>query len=256
MKGLIYREFYLSRKPVVYMLLAYFIFVVMITMIIISTYAGNLAKSNDSADTRDYLLSQMYLYAGLIGMAGCTYGHNDLIEKDYKSRWQLYSYTLPVPEKKIMQSKLILRTILLALGFVLAVIAEVIFSAAGKVSVSTEHIKNILVILFVYGSMCIIDIPYMIIMKTQNRGVAFVMIFFVPLTAAIIYGAYKFEKFCSAEAARLYPNMESDAGMMKVAMPYLTKWRDIFLWAGPFILIGIVIIAYFWGIKELKRRRY
>jgi hypothetical protein len=43
---------------------------------------------------------------------------------------------------------------------------------------------------------------------------------------------------------------------MKVAMPYLTKWRDIFLWAGPFILIGIVIIAYFWGIKELKRRRY
>ena len=118
-------------------------------------------------------------------------------------------------KRKIIKSKLILRTILLALGFVLAVIAEVIFSAAGKVPVSTEHIKNILVILFVYGSMCITDIPYMIIMKTQNRGVAFVMIFFVPLTAAIIYGAYKFEKFCSAEAARLYPDMESDAGMMK-----------------------------------------
>ena len=256
MKGLIYREFYLSRKPIAYMLLAYIIFVLMITMIIISTYAGNLAKNNDSADTRNYLLSQMYIYAGLIGMAGCTYGHNDLIEKDYKSRWQLYSYTLPVHEKKIMQSKLILRTILLALGFVLAVIAEVIFSAAGKVPVSTEHIKNILVILFVYGSMCIIDIPYMIIMKTQNRGVAFAMIFIIPLTAAVGYGTYKFTKFCYAEAARLYPDMKGDAGMMKVAMPYLTKWRDIFLWAGPFILIGIVIITYFWGIKELKRRRY
>ena len=84
MKGLIYREFYLSRKAVAFMLLAYVIFVAMITMVIISTYAGNLAKNNDSADTRNYLLSQMYLYACLIAMAGCTYGHNDLIEKDYK----------------------------------------------------------------------------------------------------------------------------------------------------------------------------
>ena len=256
MKGLIYREFYLSRKTMVYMLLAYIIFVLMITMIIISTYAGNLAKSNDSADTRNYLLSQMYIYAGLIAMAGCTYGHNDLIEKDYKSRWQLYSYTLPVPEKKIILSKLTVRITLLLSGFVLAIIAEFIFSAAGKVPASMEHFKNIFVMMCVYGAMCIADIPYLLIMKTQNKGAAFVMIFFVPLTAAIIYGAYKFEKFCSAEAARLYPDMESDAGMMKVAMPYLTKWRDIFLWAGPFILIGAIMIAYFWGIKELKRRRY
>ena len=56
MKGLIYREFYLSRKAVVYMLLFYVIFVLMITMIIISTYAGNLAKSDSSAETREYLL--------------------------------------------------------------------------------------------------------------------------------------------------------------------------------------------------------
>ena len=256
MKGLIYREFYLSRKAVAFMLLAYIIFVVMITMIIISTYAGNLAKDSENAEIRSYLLTQMYLYAALIGMLGCTYGHNDLIEKDYKSKWQLYSYTLPVSEKKIILSKLTVRITLLLSGFVLAIIAEFIFSTAGKVPVSTEHIKNILVILFVYGSMCIIDIPYMIIMKTQNKGVAFALIWTAPLMAGIMYGAYKFTNFCTSEAKRLYPDMEVDAGIMKVAMPYLTKWRDIFLWAGPFILIGIVIITYFWGIKELKRRRY
>ena len=113
MKGLIYREFYLSRKPAAYMLLAYVLFTSMITLVLISTYVGNLAKGEDAAETRDYLYSQMYIYIGLIGFIGAVYGHNDLIEKDYKSKWQLYSYTLPVNEKKIIASKFIVRGSLL-----------------------------------------------------------------------------------------------------------------------------------------------
>ena len=256
MKGLIYREFWLSRKAVAFMLLAYVIFVAMITMVIISTYAGNLAKDNESAEMRSYLLSQMYLYAALIGMLCCTYGHNDLIEKDYKSKWQLYSYTLPVSEKKVMLSKITVRVFLLLAGFVLAVLADVIFSAAGKVPVSTGHLKNILIMFFLYGALCIIDIPYLLVMKTQNKAVAFAMIWSVPMIAGIMYGVYKFMKFCINEAKRLYPDMEGDAGIMKVAMPYINKYRDITLWVAPFLFAATLIITYLWGIKELKRRRY
>lgn len=256
MKGLIYREFYLSRKAVAFMLLAYVIFVAMITMVIISTYAGNLAKDSESAEMRSYLLSQMYLYAALIGIGGCTYGHNDLIEKDYKSKWQLYSYTLPVSEKKVMLSKLIVRVSLLLAGFVLAVLADVIFSAAGKVPVSPGHLKTMLVIFFLYGVLCIIDIPYLLAMKTQYKAVAFGMIGGAPLIAGIMYGVYKFTNFCTSEAKRLYPDMEGDAAIMKVAAPYINKCRDIALWAAPFLFAAALIVTYLWGIKELKRRRY
>ena len=48
MKGLIYREFYLSRKSVLLMLLVYVLFVLMLSLVMISTYAGNLAKDPEA----------------------------------------------------------------------------------------------------------------------------------------------------------------------------------------------------------------
>ena len=256
MKGLIYREFYLSRKPAAYMLLAYVLFTGMITLVLISTYVGNLAKGDDAAETRDYIYSQMYIYIGLIGFIGSVYGHNDLIEKDYKSKWQLYSYTLPVNEKKIIASKFIVRGSLLFAGFLLAVLGEAILSAAAKRPVSISHFKNILLILLIYGPICMGDIPFMLKMKTQGKAAAVALSVGAPLMAAAMYGAYKFVKFCTAEGRRLYPDMDSDAAMMKVAMPYVTKWRDIILVIAPFFFVAVIVICYFWAIKELKRRRY
>ena len=256
MKGLIYREFYLSRKPAAYMLLAYVLFTGMISLVLISTYVGNLAKGDDAAETRDYLYSQMYIYIGLIGFIGAVYGHNDLIEKDYKSKWQLYSYTLPVNEKTIVASKFIVRGSLLFAGFLLAVLGEVILSAASKKPFSIDHFKNILLILLLYGPICIGDIPLMLKMKTQAKAAAVALSVGAPLMAAAMYGVYKFVKFCIIEGRRLYPDLDSDAAMTKAAMPYVTKWRDIALIIAPFFFVAVIAISYFWAVKELKRRRY
>ncbi|WP_024861497.1 ABC-2 transporter permease [Ruminococcus flavefaciens] len=256
MKGLIYREFYLSRKPAAYMLLSYVLFTGMIAMVIISTYAGNLAKDANAAETREYIYSQMYIYIGLIGFIGAVYGHNDLIEKDYKSKWQLYSYTLPVNEKKIIASKFIVRGSLLFAGFLLAVLGEVILSSAAKKPFSISHFKNILLIILLYGPICIGDIPLMLKMKTQAKAAAVALSVGAPLMAAAMYGVYKFVKFCIIEGRRLYPDLDSDAAMTKAAMPYITKWRDIALVIAPFFFVAVIAICYFWAVKELKRRRY
>ena len=256
MKGLIYRELYLSRKPIFMMLLAYVVFVGMLSLVIISTYAGNLAQDPEAPLMRDNLYSQMYFYAGFIAIIGVIYGHNDLIEKDYKSKWQLYSYTLPVSEKKIIASKFIVRGGLLFTGFLLAVLAEVIFAAAAKKSVNASHFKNILLILLLYGPICMADIPFMLRMKSQAKSAAVGVALFTPVMAALIYGTYKFIKFCTEEGKRLYPDMDSDAAVKKVAMPYIIKGRDIAMWIAPFFLAAVVVICYFWAVKELKRRRY
>ena len=256
MKGLIYREFYLSRKPILMMLLAYVIFVGMLSLVIISTYAGNLAQDPEAPLMRDSFYSQMYIYAGFIALIGVTYGHNDIIEKDYKSRWQLYSYTLPVNEKKIIASKFIVRGGLLLTGFLLAVLAEIIFAAAAKRSASPEHFKNILLMLMLYGLVCVGDIPFMLRMKSQAKAAAVGIAIFTPVMAALIYGTYKFIKYCVAEGKRLYPDMDSELAVKKVAMPYITKCCDIAMWIAPFFLVAVVVLCYFWAVKELKRRRY
>lgn len=256
MKGLIYRELYLSRKPIYMMLLAYVVFVGMLSLVIISTYAGNLANDPEAPQMRDYLYSQMYIYAGFIALIGVTYGHNDIIEKDYKSKWQLYSYTLPVNEKKIIASKFIVRGGLLLAGFLLAVLAEVVFAVSAKKSVSPEHFKNILLMLMLYGFICVGDIPFMLRMKSQAKAAAVGVAVFTPVLAALFYGTIKFVKFCTREGRRLYPDMDSDAAIKKVAMPYITKCRDIAMWIAPFLLVAAVVICYFWAVKELKRRRY
>ena len=256
MKGLIYREFYLSRKSVLLMLLVYVLFVLMLSLVMISTYAGNLAKDPEADEMCEYLYSQMYIYAGFIAIIGVTYGHNDIIEKDYRSHWQLYSYTMPVDEKTIIRSKFFYRGILILFGFLLAVLADAIFSIAAGKPLSVSHFKNILILLFGYGMLCMSDIPMMLRCKTQGRAAAVIMPVLIPIMAGFSYCSYKFLKFCYAEGKRLYPGMETDVSMKKVAYSYILPYRDVAVWILPFVAIAVIVLCYFWAIKELKRRRY
>lgn len=256
MKGLIYRELYLSRKSIIMMLVAYVLFVFVFSLIMISTYAGNLAKDPDAAEMRGYLYSQMYIYTGVMAIAGVVYGHNDIIEKDYKSHWQLFSYTMPLDEKTIIRSKFITRGILIMFGFLLALLADVIFSVAARKTLSISHFKNILIFLFGYGMVCMSDIPMMLRYKTQGKAAAVGMAVVTPIMAAYMYGTYKFVKYCAAEAKRLYPDMDTDVSMRKVAYSYIMPYRDAAVLILPVLAVAAVILCYFWAIKELKRRRY
>lgn len=256
MKGLIYREFYLSRKAVITMFFVYFMFVLTLSLVMISTYAGNLAKDPEADEMCEYLYSQMYIYAGFIAIIGVVYGHNDIIEKDYKSHWQLYSYTLPADEKTIIRSKFIYRITLIALGALLALLADVIFSIAAGKPLSMSHFKNIIVMVFGYSIVCFSDIPIMLRFKTQGKAAAVGMAIVTPIMAVVMYGGYKFIKFCYAEGKKLYPDMDTDVSMKKVALSYIMPYRDAAVWIAPVAAVAAAVLFYFWAVKELKRRRY
>ena len=251
MKGLIYRELYLIRKTTVITLLAYFIFVAMMSLVCISTYAGNL-KGEEGVIEAFY--PQAYFYAACIALVGMGYGHNDIIQKDYQSRWQLFSYTLPISDRKLIASKFIVRGILLLAGLVLALLAEVIISAAAKMPVSMDHIKNILII----GAVMTVgfsEIPLMLRFKNQNKGAAVTLLALSPFMAAFVYFAWKFAKFCENEAIRLYGEA-NDETFMKVLTPYVDKARNISFIVAPFFVVGVIALFYVWSLKEYRRRRY
>ena len=251
MKGLIYRELYLIRKTLIITLLVVAVFVVMMSLVCISTYAGNL-KGEEGVIEIFY--PQAYFYAACIALVGMGYGHNDVIQKDYQSRWQLFSYTLPVSDKKIIASKFIVRGILLLAGLVLALLAEVIISAAAKMPVSADHIKNILII----GAVMTVgfsEIPLMLRFKNQNKEAVVTLFALAPFMAAFVYFAWKFTKFCMSEAVRLYGEA-TDETMAKVFAPYFDKARTICFIAAPFFVVGVVALFYVWALKEYRRRRY
>ena len=251
MKGLIYRELYLIRKTIVITLLVYFIFVAMMSLVCISTYAGNL-KGVDGVIEIFY--PQAYFYAACIALVGMGYGHNDIIQKDYQSRWQLFSYTLPVSDRKLIASKFIVRSILLLAGLVLAILAELIIAAAAKMPVSVNHIKNILII----GAVMTVgfsEIPLMLRFKNQNKGAAVTLLAMSPFMAAFVYFAWKFMKFCISEAERIYGEANDEA-VTKVLTPYMDKAREICFIIAPFFVVGVIALLYVWSLKEYRRRRY
>ncbi|MBO7473434.1 MAG: ABC-2 transporter permease [Ruminococcus sp.] len=251
MKGLIYRELYLIRKTIVITLLVYFIFVAMMSLVCISTYAGNLKGVDGVIET---FYPQAYFYAACIALVGMGYGHNDIIQKDYQSRWQLFSYTLPVSDRKIIASKFIVRGILLLTGLVLAILAEVIIAAAAKMPVSADHIKNIL-ILGAVMTLCFSEIPLMLRFKNQNKGAVVTLLATSPFMAACFYFAWRFTKFCMSEAERLYGEV-NDKTMAKVLTPYFDKAREICFIIAPFFVVGVIALLYVWSLKEYRRRRY
>lgn len=251
MKGLIYRELYLIRKTTVLTLLAYLIFVAMLSLVFISTYAGNLRGEEGVIEA---LYPQAYFYAACIALIGMGYGHNDIIQKDYQSHWQLYSYTLPVSEKKIAASKFAVRGILLLAGLVLAFAAELIFSAAARMPVSFPHIKNILII-SAFMTIGFSEIPLMLHFKNQNKAATITLIACSPVLIAMFWFGYKFVDFCRDKAARLYGEV-TDETLAKVFAPYFDKVREIGIIVAPFFAAGLLLLFFWWSVKELKRRRY
>lgn len=255
MKGLIYRELYLCRKSVILSLLVYVVMLTMLSLVLISTYAGNLADAGIGTEVMESVYPTAYLFASFAAAIGLMYGHNDIIDKDYKSRWQLYSYTLPVSEKKIAASKFIVRGILMAAALVLAVLSELIMSAAAKQSVSTEHLKNI-VLLVMAASLFVMEIPLVVRYRTSMKAGTVVVGVLAPVFAGAVYGIYRFVHFCMKRGEELYPELDSDKAVMKVVMPYLTKWRDAAMYIIPALCVAVVVGCYFWTVRELKRRRY
>ncbi|WP_295092302.1 ABC-2 transporter permease [Ruminococcus sp.] len=251
MKGLIYREFYLTRKTIALTLLVYFVFVAMLSLVFISTYAGNLRGEEGVIEA---FYPQAYFYAAFIAILGMCYGHNDVIQKDYQSHWQLYSYTLPVSEKKIVASKFIMRGILLLSGLVLAVIAEVILSAAARMPISFPHIKVIFIIC-AFMTIGFSEIPLMLRFKSQNKAAIITLLACAPFIAAMFYFGYKFLKFCMAEATRIYGET-TDETLAKIFEPYFEKVRDIGFIVAPLFAAGMLLLLFWWSVKELKRRRY
>ncbi|SEH44838.1 ABC-2 family transporter protein [Ruminococcus flavefaciens] len=255
MKGLIYREFYLMRKNFALTLAVFLGFLFMISLVFISTYAGNLAKGEENNQMIASFYPQAYLYTGAMALLGFSAAQNGVVYDDYKSRWRLYTYTLPVDEKKMASSMLVSRIILLVVSFLFAVVGEVVLGLAAKKGVSLEHIKNLAVMAAIV-SVTFITLPSALRHKEVSKTITTYIAYGIIPFAALVFGIVKFIIYCIKEAEVRYPNLKGEEAIRKVSEPYQEKLVEIAAIAAPFIIVGSLVLCYFRTVKELERRRY
>ena len=109
MKGLMYKELFLSKKYRIITLSVYFIMLVMCILVKISSVCGNIANM----EGKNMLLNTIFIVMGLaLPAVLCGTCFTSQILNDEKCRFRQYSHTLPLTEKQIVGSLYIFNLIM------------------------------------------------------------------------------------------------------------------------------------------------
>lgn len=101
MKGLIFRELYLTRKTYISAFCTYLLITLLLVLINLSISFGNLkdiisAENGESTKNTIFYISVIIPSAALYIMSAANF---ELVDKDMTTRWLTYQYTIPVSTK-------------------------------------------------------------------------------------------------------------------------------------------------------------
>lgn len=181
MKGLVYRDFYLSKKTfLLYTVLALAtgLFGVLMSL---SSRCGNLVSFADNSSGEFEVLINIFTYIPIILIVVSIWGVSQCIFSDYKSGWMYYSYTLP-ERKSIMAGVHYIVSILVVLaGVIYGIIHTYIIRSVAGLDITKNNMIGIALvgIIGVIYSVCLI--PLSLVCKTQKRTQTIIIIWGVVL---------------------------------------------------------------------------
>ena len=245
MKGLLFKEFYLTRKTYLG-LLAVFVGTASLCMLVcLSMICGNLQNLPTESPEEVEGFFQMFVYAPyailVFAVAACEHS----VFKDYASGWMKYSYTLPTPAKKAVGVRYLTGIIIAIVSMVLGICNAGIMSLILDKTITVGILKNMLVILLVAIGYTFLDIPLALKYKTAqavgNRVGTVIIIVYIAV------GAYMMSKIgqMSTEMSDQYM-----ADMMTKA----ANIRDMILPFSPIIMLALFGISFLISIKLYQRR--
>lgn len=240
MKGLIYRELYLTRKTYISAFSTYLLITLLLVLINLSMSFGNLrdiisAENGESTKNTLFYLSVIIPSVVLYLMSAANF---ELVDKDMTTKWLTYQYTIPVSTKKCAFVKILIITVSIIIAFALSMANMALFCT-------------------LYG-------------RTPDRILMGVLTFLMPLTAIGAIALVSLTLFfrnstaaviaiSAAAFAVAYPLMmklimasESDLDSISL-MPYLNRLAD-FTCFYPFIAIVTLAIGQLVLTAALGRR--
>lgn len=245
MKGLLYKEFYLTRKTYLGFVGLALGFSMLGVMVCLSMLCGNLqrlaAEDPDSVKMFASVFTYTPFLLALCQVSACSQS----ICADYTTGWMKYSYTLPVSAVRMTVARYLTGAILLGACAFYGVGNAVIISGITKLPIKGELVKNMMVLWFIACIVCLVRIPMAFQYKTtQAIGNRLGLLLIVAYVAA---GGYFFQKTSQMSIE------ESDQFIEEMTIK-LAELRDRLLPILPLIIILLFGISFFLSVKIYQRR--
>lgn len=249
MKGMIYRELYLARKTYIVGGIAVVLFVLLGVLIRLSLFYGNLAELEEEAFEFVDLVSYYafsYLPLVLLGIA-CS-GDGGVILSDYRSKWCLYSYTLPMKEQNQAMVKFVIKVGFLLLTFLLGIGNLALFAGLSGRSIESGSMQLLLIVIMLVGVISAAVTPMTIRYKSANAVIIRIVIAVILVWIVLAF------RMTSIVASLTADNLISADAVVDMLFEKLIGFRNVLAMLAPVLLLLALVLGYLATVRQLKKR--
>ena len=242
MKGLIYKELYLSKKNYI-ALLAVILGVVLLGILVgLGTRVGNL--KNYAEEDKAYFF-YMFVYATYAAVLAFVLEIFWSIENDRKSGWRKIELTMPITAKKRVGAWYLTCAIVLGCSLIVGLLNAGLMAVMFKQSITADIIKNMAIILLV-----VIVIP-LVAMPLYQRFSAKTME--VVLTVLLIIFMIAFLVFTTV-VENMYETKEQSDAFFNNLGNKIGIFFDWFLYLSPIIIPLLIVGSFSLSVRWYQRR--
>lgn len=246
MRGLIYKEFYLGRKTYLAFFALTVLFTILGILVCVSMICGNLQEAVAKDHSMKAYYAEIFTYVPYLLFLCSVTGSNQSIFRDYEAKWMTYSYTLPTEGKVAVGVRYLAGLIIMAAGFLYGLVNAGIISVLTEIPVTTEVVKNMVVILLAACVCYAWMVPLAMKYKTANavavRVILVGAVFYAIFVVMMIYIELQGEEV----ANRFYDSL--------FHIGTYTGVRDgVFLFS-PLLMIAVLGFSYYISVRVYQRR--
>lgn len=193
MKGLLYRELYLSRKYYLTSLGVLLLFILLCSLVQLSMNVGNLAHVQDPdvlemLDPLMYMISMYFIPLIALSMTIDT----GVINADHKCRWNLFSRCLPVTALQHTSVKFLIKGMVFLAVMLLSVLNDAVFSYIAGKPYGMEEFLNLFLIADIFVLTDVISFPLVLRAKSQRglilaKDAGFLVVYIIGMVLASLY---------------------------------------------------------------------
>ena len=251
MRGLIYKEFILSRKNWFIWLGIAAGFIAIETMLMLSTYYGNLAKMNDVEEQRTVFFSLFLIIVSVIFVG--AFGDNGVIESDYKTKWYMFGYTLPVSEYRQAAVKIGKIAFGTVAGTIFSLLNLALLYALTDIKHEKLYVYYIAAVALGFLLVNCISVPLSI--RFRKEKIAFMIL--SVIYAVLMFAAYGLIDHYTESLKEKYSGLSEEQFDDAVTSQMLADAKKLLLtfgWTMPLIIIAALTVSYFCTVRAMKRR--
>lgn len=258
MKGLIFKELYLTRKYRMIGAGIYLVLILMAVLVKLSSLHGNIKLLQPSVVAQVLTVTYyIMVYGGavVITVSGLT----EQICADEKTHFRRFSHTLPISEYEIVGSVFLLNLAGTVFSFAVSVVNMLIANAIFDMDLKGMNVLYLLAIsmvmtLFYLGKTCLVYH-----FRDEKKSKTVITVISTALYFGVCLGFMKLmDSYCESRGYSMGDDSIPDEIMddffhikLKGILDTIT---DNLWWGIPTIAVGLMLLFYFLSVKSLKRR--